>query len=226
VIPFNYFSYPDHRKVRAGVPFCLRVRGCPAAGRSRCSFRVNGAAHAPHKAGAASRSSRGNACRGNRTPAATRSSHVARLPRPHVAASSLHKEAPGNIEFDGRPGPAIWTPWSLIATTRMATSMSSMASNLFSTVEVNGHTARFTTRRTDLYALEGLVRDNRVEVRVLFGACFESPAPAGLSSFLGPSAPGGENIPWQRLTETQTLRRASRPAGGDHLLGPRRRLAH
>jgi hypothetical protein len=34
-----------------------------------------------------------------------------------------------------------------------------------------------------IHQVEGLVRDNRVEVRVLFGAFRESPVPAGLSSF-------------------------------------------
>jgi hypothetical protein len=34
--------------------------------------------------------------------------------------------------------------------------------------------------------VEGLVRDNRVEVRVLFGASSEGPASAGLLSFMGP----------------------------------------
>jgi hypothetical protein len=33
--------------------------------------------------------------------------------------------------------------------------------------------------------VEGLVRDNRVEVRVLFGALHESPALSGLSPFSG-----------------------------------------
>src|SRR4051794_4712012 len=60
--------------------------------------------------------------------------------------------------------------WFLIAATPMATSMFSKASRLFSTVEMTDRTARFTTLWSSLYGLEGLVRDNRVEVRVFFGA--------------------------------------------------------
>ena len=43
---------------------------------------------------------------------------------------------------------------------------------------------------TRAYQVEGLVRDNRVEVRVLFGAC-QRPRMAGLFRWLGPARLGG-----------------------------------
>jgi hypothetical protein len=52
-----------------------------------------------------------------------------------------------------------------MAATPVATSMFSMASRLFSTVDMIDRSARFTTLRSSLYGLEGLVRDNRVEVQ-------------------------------------------------------------
>jgi hypothetical protein len=61
-------------------------------------------------------------------------------------------------------------PWSRMPATRMATSMFSKASRLFSTVDTTDRSARFTTPWSGVHGLEGLVRDNRVEVRVLFGA--------------------------------------------------------
>src|SRR4051794_4017802 len=58
-------------------------------------------------------------------------------------------------------------PWSLIAATPMTTSTPSRASRVFSTADKPRSAARSTTPRSSAYGLEGLVRDNRVEVRVL-----------------------------------------------------------
>src|SRR5436190_23543194 len=71
-----------------------------------------------------------------------------------------------------------------VVTTLLATSDTSTASRLFSAGDRNDAAARNTTQRAGSYRVEGLVRDNRVEVRVLFGAPHERPRTAGLFAFL------------------------------------------
>src|SRR3954452_23508869 len=63
--------------------------------------------------------------------------------------------------------PAPPQPWSLMATTPVTTSRSSRASNVFSGVDGIDRIERNDTHRAGANQVEGLVRDNRVEVRVL-----------------------------------------------------------
>jgi len=66
-------------------------------------------------------------------------------------------------------------PWSLIATTPVTTSRSSRASNVFFGVDGIDRIERNGKHCAGANQVEGLVRDNRVEVRVLFGACTKAP---------------------------------------------------
>jgi hypothetical protein len=78
--------------------------------------------------------------------------------------------------------------------TPVTTSTLSRASKVFSTDDKTGLAPRTTTPRSSVCGLEGLVRDIRVEVRVLFGACREAPY-AGRFAFSGCSiGPGGEHL--------------------------------
>jgi hypothetical protein len=54
---------------------------------------------------------------------------------------------------------------------------------VFSRVNRIDRIERIGTDRAVANRVEGLVRDNRVEVRVLFGALSKAPQTAGLSSF-------------------------------------------
>ena len=74
-----------------------------------------------------------------------------------------------------RRTPASSRSWSLMATTPLTTSTPSRVSRVFSTADRNDAAVRSTTRRSSAHRIEGLVRDNRVEVRVLFGALRKAP---------------------------------------------------
>src|SRR5215210_4456271 len=94
-----------------------------------------------------------------------------------------------------RRTPASTAPWSLIATTPLTTSTPSRVSRVFSAADKNDAAVRSTTRRSSAHRLEGLVRDNRVEVRVLFGAPRKAPS-CGAFRVLGLlDRPGREHRP-------------------------------
>jgi hypothetical protein len=63
-------------------------------------------------------------------------------------------------------------------------------SRVFSAADKNDAAVRSTTPRSNAHRLEGLVRDNRVEVRVLFGALRKAP-PGGAFRVLGLVLAGG-----------------------------------
>src|SRR4029078_8712036 len=71
-----------------------------------------------------------------------------------------------------------------MATTPLTTSTPSRVSRVFSTADRKDAAARNTTPRSSAHRVEGLVRDNRVEVRVLFGALRKAP-PGGAFRVLG-----------------------------------------
>src|SRR5215210_813360 len=89
-----------------------------------------------------------------------------------------------------RRTPASTAPWSLMATTPLTPSTPSKVSRVFSTADRNDAAARSTTPRSSAHRLEGLVRDNRVEVRVLFGAPRKAPL-GGAFRVLGLDLGGG-----------------------------------
>jgi hypothetical protein len=84
-----------------------------------------------------------------------------------------HSDECGPRRHSGRSPPAPLRP--------VATSRSSDASRSSRIVDVMDDLARNGRIGHLIHQVEGLVRDNRVEVRVLFGALRRSPAPRGFS---------------------------------------------
>jgi len=101
-------------------------------------------------------------------PARTRSSFLE-----VCARSDRHPGASGQVPSATQQ--RLKRPWSLIATTPVTTSRSSRASNVFFGVDGIDRIERNGKHCAGANQVEGLVRDNRVEVRVLFGACTKAP---------------------------------------------------
>jgi len=71
---------------------------------------------------------------------------------------------------------------------------------VFSAADKSDAVVRITIPRSSGYGLEGLVRDNRVEVRVLFGAPHERPRTAGLFALRADTSPARTTASWSHTS--------------------------